>query len=182
MKSSGSVVSDVGVKMTEALIDMTAEGRPDTIQALLTRSLLNTIDQEQLTHPDVIIVDHGSPYPEAAEARNWVARQVEKAVVPNDVKRVIAASMERRPGPEYDFNDPLVENALRTVAENGSQTVVIAKLFLQPGKHSGRRGDIDSIVESVREAYPKLRIVVQKQSFSLKSLTNLLLHRLGGSN
>ena len=52
---------------------------------------------------------------------------------------------ERREGAEYDFNDPLLESLLSEVAENGCREVVLAQLFLSPGRHAGKGGDLDEI-------------------------------------
>ena len=45
---------------------------------------------------------------------------------------------------EYDFNDPLLETALLNVSDAGP--VIVALMFLQPGKHAGAGGDIAEII------------------------------------
>ena len=72
--------------------------------------------------------------------------------------------MERRPGPAYAFADPLLENALRDrfdtfaaakatapdTEERSHLLVVVALLFLSPGRHAGPGGDIATILEDAK--------------------------------
>ena len=51
--------------------------------------------------------------------------------------------MERRPDPQYDFNDPLPENLLQKWMNEGIREVVVSG-FLLPGRHAGR-GDLARI-------------------------------------
>ena len=70
-------------------------------------------------------------------------------------------SMERREGAEYDFNEPMLENLIRqggfvspqaSAAESSAGLdLVIAPLFLLPGKHAGAGGDIAEIIEGALE-------------------------------
>ena len=53
--------------------------------------------------------------------------------------------MERREGTEYDFNDPLLETLLEQKKASGSSCVILAQLFLAPGRHAGPNGDISEI-------------------------------------
>lgn len=64
--------------------------------------------------------------------------------------------MERRPGAEYDFNEPLLETLLG--AEGFTGDVVLALLLMSPGGHAGRGGDIDAICQRAEEAHPGLNI------------------------
>jgi hypothetical protein len=54
---------------------------------------------------------------------------------------LIACSMERREGAEYDFNEPLLEDAL----QQAKGEPVILMLFLLPGRHAGGDGDVATI-------------------------------------
>jgi hypothetical protein len=56
---------------------------------------------------------------------------------------LIACSMERRDGPEYDFNEPLLEDAL----QQAKGEAVILMLFLLPGRHAGGDGDVATIAK-----------------------------------
>ena len=68
-----------------------------------------------------------------------------------------AASMERRDGEAYDFNEPLLETLLATPPFD-SGDVVLAMAFLSPGRHAGEGGDIAQIVEAATAARPDLRV------------------------
>lgn len=91
----------------------------------------------------VVLVDHGTPVPGVTEIRNklaeWLNGELEGMGLP-----VYPASMERRPGPEYAFNEPLLESILLDPDRVGER-VVLSMLFLQPGRHAGPGGDVDTI-------------------------------------
>ena len=53
--------------------------------------------------------------------------------------------MERRAGEEYAFNDPLLEKLLAEICARGERNVIVAQLFLAPGRHAGSHGDITKI-------------------------------------
>lgn len=91
----------------------------------------------------VVLTDHGSPEPKVAEVRNAIAAEVGQ-LLPLGPWQVRAASMERRPGPEYAFNEPLLETVLRDPDWRGAR-VLVAMLFLLPGRHAGPGGDVASI-------------------------------------
>ena len=108
--------------------------------------------------PAVVVVDHGSPVPSMAEIRNRVARELGR-LLRDRVTEVRAASMERREGQQFDFNDPLLEIALdRAVKAN--RTVVAGLLFLAPGQHAGPRGDIEAICRKIERRSPGSRILI----------------------
>ncbi len=104
----------------------------------------------------VILVDHGSPRAEVTEVRDRLARQLAQRLG-GRVAGVAAASMERRPEPEYDFNEPLLERALRALPE-GPCEVVLAMLFVSPGRHAGPGGDIVQICEAACAERPGLHV------------------------
>ena len=54
-------------------------------------------------------------------------------------KPVIASSMERRSGAEYDFNEPLLESVLERPELD---SVIVSLLFFSEGRHAGPDGDI----------------------------------------
>ena len=56
---------------------------------------------------------------------------------------LIACSMERREGAEYDFNEPLLEHAL----QQAKGEAIILMLFLLPGRHAGGEGDVATIAK-----------------------------------
>jgi sirohydrochlorin ferrochelatase len=107
--------------------------------------------------PRVALVDHGSPVREVTEVRNVLAARLAERLG-KTVAEVAACSMERRPGKEYDFNEPLLGKLLVTPPwHDGS--VIVAHLFLLPGRHAGADGDITRICTEAEKAHPRLRTV-----------------------
>lgn len=102
----------------------------------------------------VVVVDHGSPVREVTAVRDALAAQV-GAILGTEV-RVAAASMERRPQPEFDFCDPLLEKLLQQRDWN-SGNVTVAMQFLLPGRHAGPDGDVARICRDAASGRPGLR-------------------------
>ncbi len=90
----------------------------------------------------VLLCDHGSPIPEVTRCRNFFAVSLRSQLGLKD-DELIACSMERREGAEYDFNEPLLEHAL----QGAKGEAVILMLFLLPGRHAGAEGDVATIAE-----------------------------------
>ncbi len=90
----------------------------------------------------VYLCDHGSPIPEVTRCRNFFASAIRTELGLKD-DELIACSMERRDGPEYDFNKPLLEDAL----QQAKGEAVILMLFLLPGRHAGADGDVATIAK-----------------------------------
>jgi sirohydrochlorin ferrochelatase len=109
--------------------------------------------ERQLARPAVVVVDHGGPSRVSADIRNAVADAV-RADLGISIARMTAASMESPDGPGFDFNRPLLIDALR---EAGSGDVLIAPLFLLPGRHAGLNGDLRRIALTAEGAAPDLR-------------------------
>jgi sirohydrochlorin ferrochelatase len=106
-----------------------------------------------LQRPAVIIVDHGGPSPASAEVRNRVANAV-RTERQLDARTVMAASMESPDGPGFEFNRPLLSEALEAA---GPGDVLIAPLFLLPGRHAGPGGDLERIARGAEARTPGLR-------------------------
>lgn len=98
----------------------------------------------------VAVVDHGSPARAVGVARDQITAQL-AARLTRRVAAVAACSMERRPGPEYDFNEPLLANLLTSPSWNVGD-VAVAQLFLLPGRHAGPGGDIAGICLTAEQA------------------------------
>lgn len=90
----------------------------------------------------VLLCDHGSPIPEVTRCRNFFAVALRNQLGLKD-DELIACSMERREGAEYDFNEPLLEDAL----QDAKGEAVILMLFLLPGRHAGAEGDVATIAK-----------------------------------
>jgi hypothetical protein len=74
--------------------------------------------------------------------RNFFASAIRTKLGLKD-DELIACSMERREGAEYDFNEPLLEDAL----QQAKGEAVILMLFLLPGRHAGCDGDVATIAK-----------------------------------
>ena len=125
----------------------------------------------------VILVDHGSPRPEVTAVRDVVAQQLQERLR-GSARSLTAASMERRAGAEYDFNEPLLERALRALPE-GPQELILALLFISPGRHAGPGGDIVQICEAACAERPGLRVRITPLVGEHPGLLSLLAQRLG---
>lgn len=108
----------------------------------------------------VALVDHGSPIFEVTAVRNRLAGQL-SALLGERAACVAPASMERRDGDEYRFNEPLLERLLEHQDFN-SATVVVALLFLSPGRHAGEEGDIAEICRTAESRHPDLQVVTTR--------------------
>ncbi len=98
--------------------------------------------------PRVALVDHGSPAPAVTAVRNAIGDQL-RAALGHEATEVVACSMERREGEEYAFNEPLLARVLER-PEWRSGPLVIAMLFIGPGRHAGPGGDVAQIVNAAR--------------------------------
>lgn len=131
-----------------------------------------TISLASLEFPRVIVVDHGGPSLASGELRNRIAQEVGSLLLPepsplppppgiDDAQLgrrptqcvVNAASME---GEEHAHNHPLLAQQLRSPGFS-SGDVVIALLFLSPGRHAGPGGDVAQICAAAEAENPGLQ-------------------------
>lgn len=91
----------------------------------------------------VFLCDHGSPIPKVTLCRDTLAAVLRKELGLKE-DELIACSMERREGPAYAFNEPLLADALRQARGDA----VILMLFLLPGRHAGPDGDVATIAKA----------------------------------
>lgn len=164
---------ELRVQVAPPLVDLTAP--QDERLAAVLEERVRSVMIRCPTPPSVVLVDHGSPVRQVTEVRNQVARQLQSRLG-HDVQQVLAASMERRPGPEYAFNEPLLEHALNQ-AELTHGTVIVALLFLSPGRHAGPDGDIARICQAAEHRHPQLRILLTEPLGSHPSLVPILVER-----
>ena len=123
---------------------------------MLADRVKDIIKTNNLICPSVIVLDHGSPEMEAAKVRDAITRQL-CTLLPGAISGISPASMESRGGREYDFNKPLLENQLRMEGFNQGD-VIVAQLFLSPGKHAGPDGDIEAICRKAKSEQPDLHV------------------------
>lgn len=108
----------------------------------------------------VIVVDHGSPLPEVTAVRAKVTMTLRERLV--DGIWLSQAVMERRTGTEYDFNGQLLGDLLDTCVRPGrdAAVVVLAMMFISPGRHAGPGGDIEAICEQAMARNPGLQVII----------------------
>jgi sirohydrochlorin ferrochelatase len=121
----------------------------DQVRARLTPAFLRGATAR------VALVDHGSPVRAVTQVRNRFAAQLRRELG-SRVAAVAPCSMERRPAVTYAFNEPLLESLLAAPRWN-SGPVIVAQLFLLPGRHAGPGGDIAAICRRARKNSPRLR-------------------------
>ena len=122
------------------------EGEPRLASLLREQVITASGDQ---TPRRVILVDHGSPIPSVTAVRRYLADEMRRQFGPEtDLQEAV---MERREGPEYDFNGELLESLLTRLAQADDTTpITLSLLFMSPGRHAGAGGDIETICERVR--------------------------------
>jgi sirohydrochlorin ferrochelatase len=137
---------------------------------ILTDQILHTPgDAEKDT---VLLCDHGSPIIEVTRVRDALARDL-SAEMDIPPSRLIACSMERREGPEYAFNEPLLATALQRAPGD----VIILMLFLLPGRHAGPDGDVATIAKE--HAKPGAQVRMSPLLAKHPSMSQLIAKRSG---
>ncbi len=128
------------------------QGEPRLVE-ILSDNLAHC--RAQALHPPehVFLVDHGSPLPQVTAVRNWLAQGLSQRI--GSWAGLTEAAMERRAGPDYDFNGPLLAQALETYASaHPNASVLIAMQFLAAGRHAGGDGDIVHICRDMQQRHP----------------------------
>ena len=118
----------------------------DALVGLVVDRIRELIRQRALQRPPVIVVDHGGPSPASAQLRNEIAAAVQRALG-DEISRLTAASFE---GGAHAHNFPLFADALTTAGYRDGD-VVIAPLFLAPGRHAGPEGDLAQIATAAED-------------------------------
>lgn len=107
----------------------------------------------------VIVVDHGSPLPEVTAVRAKVTMALRERLA--DGIWLTQAVMERRKGAAYDFNGQLLGDLLDScLAPGGTAVVVVAMMFISPGRHAGPGGDVEAICADAVARNPGLRLTI----------------------
>ncbi|MCC5838665.1 MAG: cobalamin biosynthesis protein CbiX [Opitutales bacterium] len=127
----------------------------DALARMVAENVRRTLREKGLTRAPVVLVDHGSPLPAVTYVRNFVAGQL-SLLLSDCMERIAAASMERREGDLFAFNDPLLGHQLSQPGYNRGD-VIIAMLFLSPGRHAGPDGDVAEICAAAEARHPGLR-------------------------
>ncbi len=107
----------------------------------------------------VVLVDHGSPIPQVTAVRTYLAEMLGKQLHPQS--ELMQAVMERREDPAYDFNGELLEDVLASLAQRSTtDPVILSMLFLSPGRHAGKGGDIEQICAKAMQDHPGFEVRV----------------------
>ncbi|MEM7791783.1 MAG: CbiX/SirB N-terminal domain-containing protein [Verrucomicrobiota bacterium] len=139
---------------------------------MMAENVLKTIESEKMSCPAVALVDHGTPIRPVNQLRNAVAEQLAEQLG-DSVSHVFATSMERRDGPEYAFNEPLLETIDQVEGFCGPD-LVAAMFFLLPGRHAGAGGDVAEICDGVIERGAVNRIAMTPLLGSNQKLLDIL--------
>lgn len=150
---------ETDTRIAEALVDAARE----------------TIQLNALNHPKVLLVDHGSPQHRVAAVRNHLGSQIQ-VLLQSEITAFQVASMERRPGPEYAFNDPLLANVLG-ISPYAEGNVVILLQFLSPGRHAGPHGDIAEICDEAARGCPSLQTYLTNPIANHPNVVEMLIQR-----
>lgn len=140
---------DLQVVVAETLAGVDVDQPDLRLAEILAAHVRQTVEASGLLRPNIALVDHGTPAEEVNRVRNAVAGQLAR-LLEADAAAVVACSMERREGAEYDFNEPLLERLDQLDAWSGCD-VIIALFFLLPGRHAGAAGDVAQICDGLIE-------------------------------
>jgi len=135
----------------------------------------------------VALVDHGSPVREVTAMRDEVTAQLAALLSEEgQITEVAACSMERRPGADYAFNEPLLETLLAHKEWRGSAAaqslIIVAQLFLLPGRHAGPEGDIAQLCARAAAHAPNLLPVQTEPLATHPLIVELLAQRLAATS
>ena len=103
------------------------------LPAIVADRIRVTMVQHALVQPPVLLVDHGGPSSASATLRDRIADQVRREL-DGEIGPLVAVSME-------GDHPPLLGDELGR-AEFVGRDVVVARLFLSPGRHAGEHGDV----------------------------------------
>ncbi len=149
----------------------------DVIPKIVANRIRQILDAGALITPPVIVVDHGGPSPTSAALRNQIT-DVVRLLLADNVGTVVSASME---GAEHPHNQPLLADQLRAPGFNSS-AVIVALLFLSPGRHAGPGGDIAQICGAAETENSALRCdltdLVGTHPYAVDALIAALRHTL----
>ncbi|MCH2156916.1 MAG: hypothetical protein MK080_13075 [Opitutales bacterium] len=170
MEILSQAMPDIRVQVGDVLVP-DSDPSPEWLLSLL-------LDHAEATaaSPDepIILVDHGTPAIEVNRVRNRLAALLDERWL----GPVVAASMERRDGAEYDFNEPLLERVFdKHDWKKGPVTVLM--LFLLSGRHAGPEGDVAEILDQVVACHPKLQPKMSPLVAENSKLIDGLLERVG---
>ncbi|MDA9764194.1 MAG: cobalamin biosynthesis protein CbiX [Opitutales bacterium] len=154
---------------------VSSENGGASLATILKERVVSVQMKEGLQNFNVVLVDHGSPRQEVTNVRNAVGEILNQSFG-EGLNSLIAASMERRPGEQYAFNEPLLANALESFGDH-PKPIILAHMFFSPGRHAGPEGDITAICEASVLKNPALQIHKTELIGSHPLLVELLANR-----
>ena len=157
IEALSQVHGQMRVRLADVLVPLPAgEGRLGDILAAHALQCGESLGK----HPDrVVVVDHGSPIPQVTAVREFAVGALHERL-PEDMP-IDQAVMERREGPEYDFNGELLEDLLDRIGEQQPHPhIALAMMFLSPGRHAGAGGDIAEICAAAMARRPGLKVAI----------------------
>jgi sirohydrochlorin ferrochelatase len=120
----------------------------DAVAAIVAQRVRETRSSANLRRPAVMVVDHGGPSAASAALRDSLAAEARR-LLGAEIGPLAAASME-------GAHPPLLADQLATHGFDRGD-VVVAPLFLSPGRHAGAEGDIVQICRAAEMRFPTLR-------------------------
>jgi sirohydrochlorin ferrochelatase len=163
------------VRVARCLVDAAQPG-DRRVAEMLAERVRAVAAENNFARAAVAVVDHGTPQRAVNAVRELVAAQV-RELLGDGARAVAASSMERRPGPEFAFNEPLLA-ALLDTKDFLAGEVIVARLFLQPGRHAGPGGDVEQICRAAEARHPGLKIALTEPLGSHPGLIPILGERL----
>jgi sirohydrochlorin ferrochelatase len=152
-----------------------SDDSPDVMARLLMDAVVAVQTRQQLPRPGVLLTDHGSPQPGVTAVRDLLGARLREQL--GDAAAAVGvASMERRAGDAYAFNEPLLATALRERPFNQGD-VIVALQFLQSGRHAGPDGDVAGICRAAEAEQPALRTHLTEPLVEAPGLLDLLVRR-----
>jgi hypothetical protein len=146
-------INKFDVKIAPPLVDLN-NNENDEVAQILAELVRLEISKNKLKRPAVTVVDHGTPRIKVNEVRNFLSNQLSK-ILKHEVESVNPSSMESRAGDEYSFNKPLLEEILGS--SGFDKDVVLSMLFISPGRHACKGGDVDMICKDAKNKNSDLR-------------------------
>ena len=144
------IYPEIDVRVAPPLAGWNVDMPDIRLVEILKEHVIRELDKNTLKGPiKVALLDHGSPIEKLAVLRNCVADKLRYEFNKKGVE-IIACSMERREGEQFAFNDPLLETI--DLSQDGNRklgSLVVAMFFLMPGRHAGKGGDVDRILEDL---------------------------------
>lgn len=160
MKTLAAAAGGATYVIARPLVDVTDGSDTRIARALIDRAEAARV-ANGISRCAVAVCDHGSPSPDVTEARHHVMRQVAALLADSPVIAAVGeCSMERRPEPQYDFNEPTLDKLLMDDSTAfATQDVVVTLMFISPGRHAGEGGDIATIIAAAPAVHDR-RVVM----------------------